>query len=215
MRHWRPDQVCETGAGGCTGCRIDALCPAAGLVRRHASPPRALADDVGAAGTAAVFGGLVANPICAWSCWTLYSTGAGLPPGPAGLLGAAEGVRCVTVCVGGAVRAVWPVSVALATEATACTSTPQPCMTSLTLLSYLVVLAIVGWSVATKLQTGSGLPAGPSGTGAVAALPTRVREQAFASSMCIAGLLGAVEGVSYVTLVAACAVAALKATGAA
>ena len=88
-------------------------------------------------------------------------------------------------------------------------------MTSLTLLSYLVVLAIVGWSVATKLQTGSGLPAGPSGTGAVAALPTRVREQAFASSMCIAGLLGAVEGVSYVTLVAACAVAALKATGAA
>jgi hypothetical protein len=38
------------------------------------------------------------------------------------------------------------------------------------------VLGIIGWSIATKVRTGSGLPAGPS------------------------GLLGAVEGVSYLSL---------------
>ena len=43
-------------------------------------------------------------------------------------------------------------------------------------ISYLVVLAVIGWSIATKATTGSGLPAGPS------------------------GLLGAVEGVSYLSL---------------
>ena len=43
-------------------------------------------------------------------------------------------------------------------------------------ISYLVVLGIIAWSVATKVKTGSGLPAGPS------------------------GLLGAVEGVSYLSL---------------
>ena len=45
-------------------------------------------------------------------------------------------------------------------------------------ISYLVVLAIIGWSIKTKVDTGSGLPAGPS------------------------GLLGAVEGVSYLSLLA-------------
>ena len=43
-------------------------------------------------------------------------------------------------------------------------------------VSYLVVLGIVGWSAYTKVQTGSGLPAGPS------------------------GLLGAAEGFSYLSL---------------
>ena len=43
-------------------------------------------------------------------------------------------------------------------------------------ISYLVVVAIIGWSIATKVKTGSGLPAGPG------------------------GLLGAVEGVSYLSL---------------
>eukprot|EP00882_Tetradesmus_deserticola_P028167 GHRQ01031361.1.p1 GENE.GHRQ01031361.1~~GHRQ01031361.1.p1 ORF type:complete len:158 (+),score=59.42 GHRQ01031361.1:502-975(+) len=46
-------------------------------------------------------------------------------------------------------------------------------------VSYLVVLGIIGWSIATKLRTGSGLPAGPS------------------------GLLGAVEGFSYLSLLGA------------
>jgi hypothetical protein len=40
----------------------------------------------------------------------------------------------------------------------------------------LQVLGIIGWSIATKVRTGSGLPAGPS------------------------GLLGAVEGISYLSL---------------
>ncbi len=43
-------------------------------------------------------------------------------------------------------------------------------------MSYLVVTALVGWSVYTKLQTGKGLPPGP------------------------AGLLGAVEGFSFLSL---------------
>ncbi|EFJ44908.1 hypothetical protein VOLCADRAFT_38658, partial [Volvox carteri f. nagariensis] len=43
-------------------------------------------------------------------------------------------------------------------------------------VSYLLVLGIIGWSIYTKATTGSGLPAGP------------------------AGLLGAVEGVSYLSL---------------
>lgn len=43
-------------------------------------------------------------------------------------------------------------------------------------VSYLVVLGIIGWSIYTKVSTGSGLPQGPS------------------------GLLGAVEGVSYLSL---------------
>ena len=30
-------------------------------------------------------------------------------------------------------------------------------------VSYLVVLGIVGWSIATKINTGKGLPAGPAG----------------------------------------------------
>jgi hypothetical protein len=40
---------------------------------------------------AATAAGIVANPICLWSEWTLKTTGAGLPPGPGGLLGAAGG----------------------------------------------------------------------------------------------------------------------------
>ena len=46
-------------------------------------------------------------------------------------------------------------------------------------VSYLVILTIIGWSVYTKVSTGSGLPAGPS------------------------GLLGASEGFSYLALLVA------------
>ena len=45
-------------------------------------------------------------------------------------------------------------------------------------MGYLVVTSIVLWSITTKLRTGSGLPAGP------------------------AGLLGAVEGLSWLSVVA-------------
>jgi hypothetical protein len=51
------------------------------------------------------------------------------------------------------------------------------------------VLGIIGWSVFTKSKTGSGLPAGPS------------------------GLLGAVEGVSYLSLLAGIVVFALQMAG--
>ena len=46
--------------------------------------------DIGTAGTAAIAVGLPANLVMLWSEYTLFSTGAGLPPGPGGLLGAAE-----------------------------------------------------------------------------------------------------------------------------
>lgn len=44
---------------------------------------------MGTAGLAAIALGLVANPIMIWSEYTLKTTGAGLPPGPGGALGAA------------------------------------------------------------------------------------------------------------------------------
>ena len=46
-------------------------------------------------------------------------------------------------------------------------------------ISYLLVLALIGWSVTTKVKTGTGLPAGPG------------------------GVLGAGEGLSYLSLLAA------------
>lgn len=48
--------------------------------------------DVGTAGLVAIAGGLVANPVVAWSLFTLKTTGCGLPPGPGGSIGALEGV---------------------------------------------------------------------------------------------------------------------------
>ncbi len=45
--------------------------------------------DTGIAGIVAIAGGAVANPIMLWSEYTLKTTGAGLPPGPGGALGAA------------------------------------------------------------------------------------------------------------------------------
>lgn len=45
-------------------------------------------------------------------------------------------------------------------------------------ISYLVVVGVIAWSLYSKATTGTGLPAGPG------------------------GLLGAVEGVSYLTLLA-------------
>jgi hypothetical protein len=54
-------------------------------------------EDVGATGTAAIALGLLSNPIVDWSLYTLKTTGAGLPPGPGGLVGAAEGISYLTV----------------------------------------------------------------------------------------------------------------------
>jgi hypothetical protein len=38
--------------------------------------------------------------IFSWSIWTKAKTGSGLPPGPAGMLGAAEGLSFLTVLAG-------------------------------------------------------------------------------------------------------------------
>jgi hypothetical protein len=54
-------------------------------------------SGVGAAGVAAIAGGLVANPVVAWSLYTLKTTGCGLPPGPGGAIGAAEGVSYLVI----------------------------------------------------------------------------------------------------------------------
>lgn len=84
----------------------------AGIPRRRqlfSHRPRAASGETGAAGTAAVVAGAVANPLVLYSLFVLKSTGSGLPPGPYGLYGAAEGV------------------------------------------SYLIVVGLVGWSIATKV----------------------------------------------------------------
>uniref|UniRef100_A0A7R9UN66 Uncharacterized protein n=1 Tax=Diacronema lutheri TaxID=2081491 RepID=A0A7R9UN66_DIALT len=52
-------------------------------------------------------------------------------------------------------------------------------------LSYLAIVALIGWSVATKVQTGKGLPAGPF------------------------GLLGAAEGLAYLAALAGIVIAGL------
>lgn len=80
--------------------------------------------------------GTLAALIVLYSEFTLKTTGCGLPAGPAGLVGAAEGI------------------------------------------SYLVVVALCGYSLKSKFQTGAGLPAGPG------------------------GLLGAAEGLSFLAIVA-------------
>ncbi|CAG9466153.1 unnamed protein product [Pedinophyceae sp. YPF-701] len=54
-------------------------------------------EEVGTAALAAAAVGLVANPLCYWSEFTLATTGSGLPPGPGGALGAAEGVSYLVV----------------------------------------------------------------------------------------------------------------------
>ncbi|CAN8278611.1 unnamed protein product [Cochlearia groenlandica] len=46
---------------------------------------------------AAITGGLVSNPVIGWSLYTLKTTGCGLPPGPAGSIGALEGVSYLVV----------------------------------------------------------------------------------------------------------------------
>ncbi|CAE7650400.1 unnamed protein product [Symbiodinium sp. CCMP2592] len=61
--------------------------------------PRPAGADTKDAGEGAVFGaaGIGASLIMAWSEWTLKSTGCGLPAGPFGLLGAAEGISYLAV----------------------------------------------------------------------------------------------------------------------
>lgn len=55
---------------------------------------------------AGIIVGLLSIPVVAWSEYTLFSTGCGLPPGPSGLLGATEGVSYLVV----AALALWSLS---------------------------------------------------------------------------------------------------------
>ncbi|KAB2036642.1 hypothetical protein ERO13_D03G015500v2 [Gossypium hirsutum] len=62
----------------------------------------AMAKDTSESGNgtidkATIAGGLVANPVIAWSLYTLKTTGCGLPPGPGGSIGALEGVSYLVV----------------------------------------------------------------------------------------------------------------------
>lgn len=54
-------------------------------------------DTGGFLETAAIAGSLVSTPVIGWSLYTLKTTGCGLPPGPAGLIGALEGVSYLVV----------------------------------------------------------------------------------------------------------------------
>lgn len=59
--------------------------------------PDTEAENIGTAGTAAIVGGLIANPVVGWSLFTLKETGCGLPPGPGGSIGALEGVSYLVI----------------------------------------------------------------------------------------------------------------------
>lgn len=69
----------------------------AGPLLRVVAQQSSEASEVGALGTAVIAGGLVANPVVAWSLYTLKTTGCGLPPGPGGLIGAVEGVSYLVI----------------------------------------------------------------------------------------------------------------------
>jgi hypothetical protein len=62
---------------------------------KQAAPPAAAEPEVGTAGLAVAAAGLVANPVVWWSLYTLKTTGAGLPPGPGGALGALGVCYCM------------------------------------------------------------------------------------------------------------------------
>ena len=82
--------------------RAPRLRRAAGVVRaakvKAKAPEPAPEDEVlTAVETAALVAGLVATPVTLYSEFVLKTTGCGLPPGPAGSLGALEGVSYLVV----------------------------------------------------------------------------------------------------------------------
>ncbi|GFQ06661.1 hypothetical protein PHJA_002810100 [Phtheirospermum japonicum] len=66
-------------------------------VHAMAKESRPEGSSATAAETAAIVGGLIANPVIGWSLYTLKTTGCGLPPGPGGSIGALEGVSYLVV----------------------------------------------------------------------------------------------------------------------
>lgn len=69
-----------------SGCRSTII------VRAEASEDSSSSVEI-----AAAVSGAIAVPVVAWSLYTLKTTGCGLPPGPAGSLGAVEGVSYLAI----------------------------------------------------------------------------------------------------------------------
>jgi len=88
-------------AHSCSGLTVAPRAPA--LNARVAAPVRCAEDrstdtpTQAALTYGAIGAGLVASPIMWWSLFTLKTTGCGLPAGPFGLLGAAEGISYLVV----------------------------------------------------------------------------------------------------------------------
>ncbi|MEW5302570.1 MAG: hypothetical protein WDW36_005340 [Sanguina aurantia] len=85
-----------------SGVRQHAAVKPRSIVLSRAAPKKPVESapavaDIGTAGFAAIASGLLANPIMLYSLYTLKTTGAGLPPGPGGAYGAAEGVSYLVV----------------------------------------------------------------------------------------------------------------------
>lgn len=68
--------------------------------RRSLSIRAEASNELSTAQTAALVSGAIFNPIILFSEWTLFSTGKGLDPGPAGIYGALEGIGecCLANC---------------------------------------------------------------------------------------------------------------------
>ena len=88
------DDVCACGHHACVHAGVPQLRIAQ---RRARTQCRAASSELSTPALAAAVAGLVANPICLWSEYTLKTTGSGLPPGPGGALGAAEGVSYLVI----------------------------------------------------------------------------------------------------------------------
>lgn len=118
------------------------------------APVETDAEDIGTVGIATAAAGLIFNPLVIWSEYTLKTTGAGLPPGPGGLVGAAEGVGyLVREMLDG--KGTLPASSIME-------RTRRPPVIHAACAAQ-VVVGIVAWSIYTKATTGKGLPAGPNG----------------------------------------------------
>lgn len=97
----RPAMPLRTSRGACQQHIHRCSNLLAGQRVRAAAP-----EDVGTLGLGVAAAGLLFNPIVLWSEYTKFTTGAGLPEGPYGLLGAAEGIGYLVVLgiVGWSVR---------------------------------------------------------------------------------------------------------------
>lgn len=67
--------------------------------RRQNFTVRAASDSLTTGQNVALIGGAIFNPVVLFSEWTLFSTGKGLDPGPAGIYGALEGIGKSSFCI--------------------------------------------------------------------------------------------------------------------